>query len=348
MIFKEIEEKSLKNELLTKEEALAVLQTPDSYLVDLVASAKRVREKYFGKKVKLNFLVNVKSGLCPEDCRYCSQSKDSQAPIPKYSLMSSKEIVSHVERGIEVGAVRTCLVASGRGPNDRELDEFCEAVKSLKSSHPKMQVCACLGLLKEGQSDKLKQSGVHAYNHNINTSESFYDEICGTHTYQDRLKTIERAQMSGLSSCCGVLVGMGETNQDLAHMAFTLRERKVDSIPINFLISIDKTPLEKTLLLNPTKCLKILALFRFVNPTVEIRIAGGRELNLRSLQPMGLMMANSLFIGDYLTTEGQTPSTDLEMIRDLGYELLGQPSDFLNNVLSHPSPKLKPKEPLPV
>jgi biotin synthase len=339
-----IETKALNDQPLTREEGLSILNSSNDELMELVGAARRVREAFFGKKVKLNYLVNVKSGLCPEDCHYCSQSKDSQAPIPKYPLMHPNEIIEHAERGMAVGAMRACLVASGRGPSSRELNEFCDSVKTLKEKHPSLEVCACLGLLQQGQAEKLKDAGVHAYNHNINTSEKHYEKICGTHGYQDRLDTMKKAASGGLSPCSGVLVGMGETSDDIVDMAFTLRGQSACSIPVNFLVSIDKTPLQKTHNLTPEKCLRILALMRLMNPSVELRIAGGREINLRSLQPLGLMIANSIFIGDYLTTLGQSATADLEMIRDLGYTVLGQSDDFLDKILSQPVPELKTLE----
>lgn len=339
-----IESKALNNQALTSEEGLVILESTNDQLMELVGAARRVREKFFGKRVKLNYLVNVKSGLCPEDCHYCSQSKDSQAPIPKYPMMDSDEVIEHAERGMAVGAIRACLVASGRGPSNRELNEFCDSVKGLKDKHPKLEVCACLGLLQEGQAEKLKEAGVHAYNHNINTSKKHYEKICGTHGYDDRLDTMKKAADQGLSPCSGILVGMGETNEDIVDMALTLRGKTACSIPVNFLVSIDKTPLQNTHNLTPEKCLRVLALMRFMNPTVELRIAGGRELNLRTLQPLGLMIANSIFIGDYLTTLGQSPTADLEMIRDLGYTVEGQADDFLDKILSQPQPELKTLE----
>lgn len=347
MNWNQITEKALNNEPLSREEALSILQTPDADVMGLVAAAERVRKKYFGKRVKLNYLVNVKSGLCPEDCNYCSQSKVSEAPIPKYPLMSPDEIIAQAERGMAVGAKRACLVASGRGPSNREMAEFCSSVETLKQKYPNLEVCACLGLLSEGQADKLKESGVHAYNHNINTSESHYAKICDTHTYQDRLGTVQKAQSAGLSSCSGVLAGMGETDEDLVDMAFVLRSKSVHSIPVNFLVAIERTPLAGMNRLNPLRCLKILAMFRFVNPTPEIRVSGGREVHLRHLQPLSLMIANSIFIGDYLTTEGQSPRADLEMIRDLGYQVEGQSEDFLEKVLGAPRPSADLKEPVP-
>jgi biotin synthase len=333
----EITEKALQNNSLTCEEALSILTSEDAEVTDVVAAAATARQKYFGNRVKINYLVNVKSGLCPEDCNYCSQSKVSEAPIAQYPLMPGEEVIKNAERGMAMGARRACLVASGRGPSDKELNHFCDSVKTLKEKYPQLEVCACLGLLADGQAGKLKDAGVFAYNHNINTSEAHYEKICDTHTYKDRMATVDKAQNACLSSCSGVLAGMGETDQDLVDMAFTLRAKKVDSIPVNFLVSIDRTPMAKINNLTPLRCLRILALFRLVNPTVEIRISGGREVHLKSLQPIGLTMANSIFIGDYLTTEGQSPYDDLAMIRDLGYAIEGQPADFIDHVLGHAS-----------
>lgn len=336
-----IRQKALSNQVLNSDEAFSILKSTDDEIMDVVEAARAVRQKYFGKAVKLNYLINIKSGICPEDCHYCSQSKLSEAPIAKYPLMAPEDVISHVERGLQVGAKRACLVASGRGPSEKEMNSFCRSVEALLEKHPGLEICACLGLLSNGQAGRLKEAGVYAYNHNINTSEAYYERICQTHTYRDRLDTLEQVKEDGLSPCSGVLAGMGETDEDLVQMAFTLREKGVDSIPINFLVSIDKTPLEGVNRLTPFRCLRILALFRLINPAIEIRIAGGREVHLRSLQPLGLMIANSIFIGDYLTTEGQSAEADLAMIRDLGYTVLGKPDDFLEKALG-PAPRNMP------
>ena len=336
-------DKSLRGEELAREEALSLLQASDAETPSVVAAAATVRRKFHGDKVKLNHLVNVKSGLCPEDCHYCSQAKGSTAPIEKYPLMKSEEIIRHAEHGMASGATRACLVASGRGPGARELEQFCDAVKSLKEKHPNVEVCACLGLLLEGQANKLKEAGVDAYNHNLNTSASFYDRICATHTYNDRVDTVEKAKGVGMSACSGVLTGMGETDEDLVEVAFALRRQKVESVPVNFLIPIDGTPLARKDNLTPWRCLRILSMFRLVNPSAELRIAGGREVHLRHLQPLGLLVANSIFIGDYLTTKGQSARTDLEMIRDLGLKVLNQPDDFLDTVLGATAPSAELK-----
>lgn len=318
-----LSEKSCAGEEISKEEASAVLNCTDKSFLALLDAAHKVRMNFFGKKVKLNFLINAKSGLCPEDCFYCSQSKDSKADINKYPFLSDQQILSAASRAIEVKAKRLCMVNSGRGPNDNEIQQISAAIRKVKEQFPQLEICACLGLLQSNQACELKKSGVHAYNHNLNTSENYYSKICSTHTYQDRIETVQVVKEANLSPCSGCLFGMGENEKDIIDLAFTLRKIGVDSIPINFLIPIQGTPLSNKNELTPKKCLKILCLFRFVNPKSEIRIAGGREVNLRWLQPLGLYVANSIFIGDYLTTKGQDPKADLAMIHDLGLEIEG-------------------------
>ncbi len=188
---------------------------------------------------------------------------------------------------------------------------------------PELEVCACLGLLKDGQAERLAASGVHAYNHNLNTSGEHYSEICTTHTYEDRIDTLGRARAAGLSPCSGALLGMGQSNEDIVNVAFALRELQPDSVPINFLIPIEGTPLAGRNELTPWRCLRILALFRLIFPDVEVRIAGGRETHLRTFQPFGLLLANSVFAGDYLATRGQPAEADRRMIAELGLRIEG-------------------------
>ena len=196
-----------------------------------------------------------------------------------------------------------------------------EAVKEIKAKYEDMRVCACLGILREGQAEQLKEAGVDRYNHNINTSEAHHDSITKSHTYGDRVATVEKIKEAGISPCSGVIVGMKETKEDVYEMARALKEIDADSIPVNFLNAIDGTMLEGTDELTPLYSLKVLALFRYMNPTKEIRVSGGREVNLRTLQPLSLFAANSIFIGDYLTTDGQERNQDYKMIEDLGFEI---------------------------
>jgi len=288
----------------------------------VVAAGGRLRRTHFEDWVKVNYLVNLKSGVCPEDCSYCSQRRGSDTGILKYSWLAEDEALRQATAGIEAGASRVCLVASGRGPSARDLDRVGALVTRLKADHPDLEVCACLGILHDGQADRLAAAGVDAYNHNINTSESRYGQICTTHDYADRIATIAKAKAAGLSPCSGLIVGMGESDDELIDAIFALCEIGSDSIPINFLMPFDGTPLAGTWLLDPRRCLRILALARFACPAAEIRMAGGRELHLGSLQPLALHLANSLFLGDYLTSEGQAAKADLQMIADAGFRVL--------------------------
>ncbi|KAF0651667.1 MULTISPECIES: biotin synthase BioB [Streptomyces] len=316
-------DKGLRRELPTREEALAVLATSDDELLDVVAAAGRVRRHWFGRRVKLNYLVNLKSGLCPEDCSYCSQRLGSTAGILKYTWLKPDEASQAAAAGIAGGAKRVCLVASGRGPTDRDVDRVSKTIEAIKEDNEGVEVCACLGLLSDGQAERLRAAGADAYNHNLNTSESTYGEITTTHTYADRVDTVRRAHEAGLSACSGLIAGMGESDEDLVDVVFSLRELDPDSVPVNFLIPFEGTPLAKEWNLTPQRALRILAMVRFVCPDVEVRLAGGREVHLRTLQPLALHLANSIFLGDYLTSEGQAGKADLEMIADAGFEVEG-------------------------
>jgi biotin synthase len=315
--------KAVNRELPTREEALAVLASTDDELLDVVAAAFRVRHAFFGRRVKLNYLVNIKSGLCPEDCFYCSQRVGSAAEVLKYTWLKSDEVIASAEAGVKGGARRVCLVASGRGPTDKDIDRVAGAIAEFKERNPEIEVCACLGLLSNGQADRLADAGTTAYNHNLNTSGGHYADICTTHEYADRVSTVESAKAAGLSPCSGLIAGMGETDEDLVDVAFALRALSPDSVPVNFLIPFEGTPLAGQWQLTPQRCLRILAMVRFVNPDAEVRLAGGREIHLRTLQPLALHVVNSIFLGDYLTSEGQAGSADLAMIADAGFTLEG-------------------------
>ncbi|MEI7058964.1 biotin synthase BioB [Nocardioides sp. CCNWLW239] len=321
--FDQLADRILSGGAATAEEALTVLRTPDADLMAVVAAAGRLRRVYFGNTVKVNYLVNLKSGLCPENCNYCSQALGSQAPVLKYSWLSKDDTLEQAGAGLRGGATRVCMVSSGRGPSDRDIDKVVEMTSALKDAHEGVEVCACLGLLKGGQAERLKAAGVDAYNHNINTAESHHDNIVQTHTYEDRVDTIGKAKDAGLSPCSGLIAGLGETDEQLVEALFALRDLDADSIPVNFLMPFDGTPYENTWELSPTRCVKILAMARFVCPDKEIRIAGGREMHLRTLQATALHVANSIFLGDYLTSEGQDALADLEMLRDNGFVILG-------------------------
>ncbi|MFD0676141.1 MULTISPECIES: biotin synthase BioB [unclassified Paenibacillus] len=312
--------KAIKGERLTMEEGLAVLRADDYELLAVMDAAFQVRRYFYGTKVKLNLIINAKSGLCPEDCGYCSQSIVSVAPVSKYPMLDKDTLIAGAHKAMELKVGTYCIVASGKGPTNKELEQVIEAVREIKEAMP-MKICACLGILSEEQAERLKEAGVDRYNHNLNTSGRSFDRITTTHTYEDRVSTVQKAKASGMSPCSGFIAGMGETDEEIVEIAYALRELDADSIPVNFLNPIAGTPLQHMNALHPRKCLKILALLRLVNPSKEIRIAGGREMNLRSLQALGLYAANSIFVGDYLTTEGQDAQEDHRMIEDLGFEV---------------------------
>lgn len=318
--WQELADKAIRGDQLTMEEGLSVLTADNDELLPLMQAAFHVRKHYFGKKVKLNMIINAKSGLCPEDCGYCSQSIVSTAPIPKYSMLDKETLLAGAREALARQAGTYCIVASGKGPTERELDQVVEAVKEIRQTMP-LKICACLGILRKGQAERLAEAGVHRYNHNLNTSKSNYPSITSTHTYDQRVETVEKAKAVGLSPCSGIIVGMGETYEEIVEMALALRELDADSIPINFLNAIPGTPMETAGRTEPMKALKVLALFRFICPSKEIRVAGGREINLRTLQPLALYAANSIFVGDYLTTKGQDVTTDHHIIEDLGFEI---------------------------
>ncbi|MFR9709091.1 biotin synthase BioB [Paenibacillus sp. MB22_1] len=312
--------KALCGEVLTLEEGLSVLHASQDQLLPLMDAAYRVRRHYYGNKVKLNMIINAKSGLCPEDCGYCSQSLISTAPISKYPLLNKETLVAGAREALQRKAGTYCIVASGRGPTDKELEQVAEAVAEIRATMP-LKICACLGILREEQAEKLREAGVHRYNHNLNTSRANYPSITTTHTYDQRVVTVKTARAHGMSPCSGVIIGMGESDEEIVEMALALRELDADSIPINFLNAIPGTPLERSERVPALKALKVLALFRFICPTKEIRVAGGREISLRTLQPLSLYAANSIFVGDYMTTKGQDVTLDHQMIEDLGFEI---------------------------
>lgn len=306
-----------------RDDLVAVLASSDDVLLNVIAAAGRVRRKFFGWRVKLNYLVNMKSGMCPEDCGYCSQRLGSSAEILKYSWIDADEAARHAQSAIDAGAKRICLVAAGRGPADRDIERVADTIASIKNSAPAVELCACLGLLKDEHAERLREAGADAYNHNLNTSAENYARICSTHTFADRAATVAAAKTAGLSPCSGAIVGMGESDDDIVDVALALRELQPDSVPVNFLIPFEGTPLGGHWDLTPQRCLRILAMFRFAFPDVEVRIAGGREIHLRTLQPLALHLANSMFLGDYLTSQGQPGQDDRAMIADAGFVIEG-------------------------
>jgi len=313
--------RALAGEALTRDEARAVLAVPDERLSDLLSAAFSVRERRWGRKVKVCVLQNARSGLCPEDCGYCSQSKVSTADIDTYRLMPHDELVQKADDAVARGARRYCMVTSGRGPSERDIDQLCAATRDIKQNYPDLEICVSVGLMDDAAAQRLAGAGVGWVNHNLNTSERFYPKICTTHTYADRVATVQAAQRAGLNTCCGGIIGMGEDDEDVVDLGFALRELRVSSLPVNFLIPIGGTPLEERPVTHATRALKALCLMRFLNPEADIRAAGGRERTLGEWQPLALYPANSIFVNGYLTTPGQAAAEAQAMVSSIGFEL---------------------------
>jgi len=305
---------------LKTEQGLAVLQADDAELLELLAAAYRVRRRWHGNRVHLNFLINAKSGRCGEDCAYCSQSDVSRAEIPVYDLVAPEKLLEGARLAAEGGARTYCTAISGLKPSRQELDVICAVVSRIKAAYA-LKVCLSPGLLDAEQAARLKAAGVDRINHNLNTSERFYPRICTTHRYEDRLRTLRAVRAAGMEICSGGIVGMGEEDADVVELALRLGELKAEAVPVNFLQPIPGTPLAGVRRLDARYCLKVLALFRLANPRAEVRIAAGREVHLGSLQALGLYPADSIFVGDYLTTPGQTPEDDYRMIEQMGFEV---------------------------
>ena len=308
------------------EQARWIVEGEDVSLLPLLEAAFKIREKHFGREVMIHVLNNVQNGLCPEDCGYCSQNKDSEVAIRKYAMKSDEEIFGEAEKAARAGASRYCMVLSGRGPTIERTRRLAGLIRKIKQRYP-VEVCLSAGLLGDEHAKILADAGLDRLNHNLNTSEARYGEICTTHTYADRVATLEAARNNGIGTCSGLIVGMGEDAEELVEVAFKLRELEVPSIPVNFLIPMEGNRVKQDGSLNPTHCLRVLCLMRFVNPTAEIRIAGGREGNLRSMQPLGLYPANSLFVEGYLTTRGDGARETYQMIADAGFTVSGN-SDY--------------------
>lgn len=318
MKWNELSQHVLKGNLPTYDEVLGVIGSSDDELLAVLDAAFTIRRHYFGRGVSIHVIRNAKSGLCTENCSFCSQSAVSDREIQKYPMQTVAQILEGAREAHELAAVRYCIVTSGRTPSGKDLETICEAARRIKRDLP-IQICASLGLLSEDQAKRLKNAGVDRYNHNLESSERFYSSFCTTHSFTDRLETARIAKVAGLELCSGGLIGMGESLRDRVDLAFALRYLDADSIPLNFLDPRPGTPLAGLSKLTPADCLRTLSMFRFVNPDREIRIAGGREACIGSMQVLSLYAANSMFTTGYLTTPGQGYQADMEMIAQAGF-----------------------------
>ena len=323
--YRVLAERALADERLESAQALGVLAAPDDALPAVLWAAYAVRARHFGRRVKLCVLNNARSGLCPEDCGYCSQSAVSTADIARYRLKPVAVLVAAARRATAAGARRYCMVTSARGPSASDIDHFARAARAIRAELPDLELCVSLGIMGDTEARTLRQSGIDYVNHNLNTSRRHYPAICTTHTWDDRVATVESARRAGMAACSGVIIGMGETDEDLVDVAGALARLEVESLPVNFLHPIDGTPLGDHEPPEAGRCLRALALFRLTNPRAEIRAAGGRERCLGGGQGLALLAANSVFVDGYLTTAGQAHRDAAAMIEALGFEVEDPP-----------------------
>ena len=273
-------EKSLKNEMLSREECLTILTDSTIDRLSLLNAAYHVRHTYFKNDVSIHIINNAKNGHCPEDCKYCVQGQSASTEIADYPMKSDEEILEEAKQAHESGAFRYCMVFSGRGPSKKRVERLSRLIANIKSTYP-IEVCLSPGLINDLDAESLKSAGLDRLNHNLNTSETHYNKICSTHTYEDRKNTLNSAKKAGISICSGLIVGMGESNDDICEVLSELHTLKAASIPVNFFIPLQGTALSQVVnpisSLTPDYCLRVLCLARFLNPKSEIRIAAGRD-----------------------------------------------------------------------
>ena len=318
-MYRAIEDNVLNGIQLSDDEIYRLVKIDNP--INLISLADKIRRKFKGKRIKTCSIINAKSGMCDQDCAFCGQSSYHKTKISKYPLLDTEAIVKSATDAAHNGATEFSIVTSGKSINSRdEIRKIKDAIKQIKSK-TSMECCASLGVLSKDFLEELKDAGLDRYHHNLETCPSFFSQICTTRHYCENIDTIKAAKEAGLITCCGGIFGMGESPEQRIELALTLRELDPDSIPINFLNPIKNTKLENMSLLAPLEALKTIAIFRIVFPTKDIIICGGREVTLRSLQPMMFPAgANGMIIGDYLTTKGKSVQDDLDMLKDLGMD----------------------------
>jgi len=292
-------------------------------LDELLEETGKVRSETFGNEIDLCAIVNIKSGRCTMDCRFCAQSRHYAAAVESYPLVSAEELAAETHKLWNQNIRRIGWVSSGRSPSEEEVNSIIEAASTLIAAANENQLCcASLGQLDTPALSRLKEAGFCRYHHNLETSERFYPSVCTTQHWRDRRATVERVKKLGWSVCSGGLFGLGETWEDRWQLALTLKELEVDSVPINFLNPIAGTPLAGQTLLSPDEALRITALFRLMLPKATIRICGGRPAIFVQREQDELLFragANALMTGTYLTTSGISPEKDREMLERCGF-----------------------------
>jgi biotin synthase len=299
------------------DDAQMLAHLPKDETIDLLFCAHKIM-KHFKDEIILCSIINAKSGLCGEDCAFCSQSALHSTNIDTYPLMREEEIVDRAHDMKKAGATRFSMVTSGLMLTDEEVNTVCSSAKNI-AGEVNITVCGSLGMLNQSMANRLKQAGISVYHHNLETARSHFNNICTTHAYDEDIQTVKIAKASGLKVCSGGILGLGESWEQRLELAFTLRDLNVDGIPLNFLNPIPGTRMEKMPLLSPMEALKCIALFRMINPSKDILICGGREVTFRDYQSwIFLAGANGLMIGNYLTTQGRNTQMDIDMLKYCG------------------------------
>ena len=312
----ELRNRVLSGELLNRESILTLCQAP---LDELCSAADEIRAHFCGNGFDLCTIVNGKSGRCSEDCKYCAQSAHYQTHVEEYSLLGTDEIVRQAKHHAEQGVLRYSIVTSGRKLGDADISQVCESIRAIKASTD-IEVCVSFGLLDEAAFRKVKAAGASRVHCNLESSRSYFPTVCTTHTYDEKIETLQAARRAGLSICSGGIMGLGESMEDRIDMALTLRELGVKSIPINFLNPIPGTPFADNAPLSDEEKRRIVAIYRFVLPNTSIRLAGGRGLIVDKGEGCFRSGANAAISGDMLTTAGMTVETDLQLLDRLGYQ----------------------------
>lgn len=305
--------------VITREEALDILNLPDEELDTLISYAEKLRRKYKGNKVGIHLLTNARSGNCSQDCAYCAQSCRSSADIDKYRLVSDEKLYKDNDFVNEHHFARHCIGLSGMKFNDSEIEELAGKIRRMKQTGT--HLCCSIGFLTEKQAIMLKEAGLDRINHNLNSSRSFYKNICSTHTYDQRVDNIHMLQKLGFEICSGGIIGLGESKEDVVDMLFELKEINPEAVPINFLLPIKGTPLENkdTSGITTQYGLKVLSLARLLIPRSDIRCAAGREVYFKGEEKRLLSIVNSIFASGYLTENGQGVKDTIKTIEDAGF-----------------------------
>ncbi|NLK51582.1 MAG: biotin synthase BioB [Syntrophomonadaceae bacterium] len=316
-----LKDKILAGDQITPAEAMPLTALSGSQVYELLHVAWQVTDHFLGASVDLCSIINAKSGRCSEDCQFCAQSSYFQTEVDDYPLLDLEKILDRAQEMEAAGANRFSLVISGRGPDQADFTRILKIFRVLKRETG-LGLCASLGIINEEQAAQLAEVGVTTYHHNLETGRSYFPFICTTHTYDERVQTIQAARKAGLHVCSGGILSLGESWANRVELAFELRELQVDSVPLNILNPLKGTPLAHLKPMKPLEVLKTIAIFRLILPQTELRLCGGREPALRSLQPLAFSAGiNALLVGNYLTTAGRTVTEDVQTLIDLGLKV---------------------------